>query len=165
MSTPSQYRRLRRDELEEVKDQFIRFLAVNGIDGPSWEKLKVESPGQADGFILQFSQLVFDGVIKQVTYLLQRSKQDLRTYHCGPDAIQMNGLLIEGQTELDLTKTELPAPEMMQLLRSSGAEVKLYSGQRPYREVGREQDIFLLMEQGALISDGELFKLLDGLKG
>ena len=52
----------------------------------------------------------------------------------------------------------------MQQLQTSGAAVKLYSGERAYRGE-RGQDIFLLMEQGALISDGNMFKVLENLKG
>lgn len=158
------FRRLTRDELAEVEPQFVRFLAVNGIDGESWTNIKVNDPAQMDALLLQFSQMVFSGVIKEVSYLLQRSKRDIRTYHCLEEKIVMNGLLIDGTTDLDLTNTQLPPEEMMQEVRSSGAQVKLYSGERAYRGGDREQDIFLLMEQGALINDGELFILLDGLK-
>ncbi|MEM9837125.1 MAG: DUF6495 family protein, partial [Bacteroidota bacterium] len=138
--------------------------AVNGIDGPEWQKLKEQSPGRADGLLLQFSQMVFTGVIEKLTHLIQRSKRDIRTYHCLQDKIRMNGLLVEGVSDIDLTQTELPAEEMISMIRASGAQVKLYSGERPYREGDRAQDIFLLMEQGALIADASMFDLLEGLK-
>lgn len=161
---PTKFRRLRRDELEEVRPQFVKFLAVNGIDGPSWESIKINDPARTDQLLLQFSQMVFSGVIEKVEYLMQRSKRDLRTYHCLPEKIVMNGLMIEGTTDLDLSNTEVSPDQMMQQLKMSGATVKLYSGERAYRGE-RDQDIFLLMEQGALISDGNMFNILNGLKG
>lgn len=160
----SKFRRLRRDELEEVRDQFIKFLGVNGIDAGSWQKMKVDEPQAADGLILQFSQIVFEGVIKRIEYLIQRRPRDLRTYQLLEDKIEMRGILLEGETSLDLSNTDISPQDMLITLRADGAKVKLFRGERAYNPaIGRDQDIFLLMEAGALIDDGELFGILANL--
>lgn len=161
----TKFRRLRRDELEEVKPQFVRFLSMNGINAEYWQRLKADEPSRADAMILQFSQTVFAGVIKEVKFLVQRRPHDLRTYRTGPDKIEMRGLLISGETSVDLTDAELPPREIFERLRKDGATPKLYSAERAYLPIGRDQDIFLRMEEGALIDNGELFGLLDGLRG
>ena len=160
----TKFRRLRRDELEEVTPQFVKFLGVNGIDANSWVRIKADDPQRADALILQFSQIVFSGVIERVQYLVQRKARDLRTYRTGPDKIEMRGLLLSGETSVDLTDTTLPPREIFERLRADGAQPKLYSAERAYLPIGRDQDIFLRMEEGALIDDGQLFQLLDGLK-
>lgn len=160
----TKFRRLSLAELKDVEAQFIKFLAVNGIDGPEWQRTKEDAPARADELLLQFSQTIFAGVIGKLDYLIQRMPGDIRTYHCLPHKIVMNGLLIDGETSLDLRQTELPAEEMLAKVKADGAKVKLYSGERAYRDNNRDQDIFLLMEQGALITDGSMFKLLEGLK-
>ncbi|MCP9237236.1 DUF6495 family protein [Lewinella sp. JB7] len=159
----TKFRRLRRDELEEVTPQFVKFLSVNGIDAKSWVSIKREDPTRADGLILQFSQIVFSGVIERVKYLVQRKPHDLRTYRTGPDKIEMRGLLLSGPTKVDLTDTTLPPKEIFAQLRADGATPKIYSAERAYLPIGRDQDIFLRMEEGALIDNGELFELLDSL--
>ena len=40
----TKFRRLRRDELEEVTGQFVKYLSVNGIDAGSWQKMKIKEP-------------------------------------------------------------------------------------------------------------------------
>ncbi len=160
----TKFRRLRRDELEEVKPQFIKFLSVNGIDAPNWVRIKAEDPRRADALILQFSQIVFSGVIERVEYLIQRKPNDLRTYRTGPEKIEMRGILISGETTVDLTDTEIAPEEIFARLRDDGARPKLYHAERAYLPIGRDQDIFLRMEEGALIDNGDLFQLLDGLK-
>ncbi|WP_116127411.1 DUF6495 family protein [Lewinella sp. IMCC34183] len=160
----TKFRRLRRDELEEVRDQFVKFLSVNGIDAESWVRIKAEDPQRADGLILQFSQIVFSGVIERVEYLVQRKPHDLRTYRTGPDKIEMRGLLISGETSVDLTDSDLPPQQIFEQLKADGAAPKLYSAERAYLPIGRDQDVFLRMEEGALIDSGELFHLLDGLR-
>ncbi len=159
----SKFRRLRLDELEEVRDQFVKFLGVNGIDAVSWQRMKENEPGRADGYILQFSQIVFAGVIGKVKYLIHRKPNDLRTYHVGPDKIQMRGLLVKGETTLDLTRTDVSPQDMLITLRSEGAGLQLYSAERAYLPVGRDQDIFRLMEEGALIDPSAFFQTLGGV--
>ena len=159
----TKFRRLRRDELEEVRDQFVKFLGVNGIDAGSWQRMKEDAPGRADALILQFSQIVFSGVIGRVEYLVHRKPNDLRTYKTGPDKIEMRGLFLDGATTLDFTKNDLPPAEMFALLRKEGVSPKIYSAERAYAPDGRDQDIFRIMEEGALIDSGELFEVLAGL--
>jgi hypothetical protein len=77
----------------------------------------------------------------------------------------MNGLLVKGTTDLKLNDTTVTPEEMMRKLLASGAEIQLFSGERAYRAGDRQQDVFLLMEQGALISDGHLFNTLEAFKG
>lgn len=160
----TKFRRLRRDELEEVREQFVKFLSVNGIDAGSWQKMKVDEPSRADGFILQFSQIVFAGVIEKIEYLVHRKPRDLRTYKTGQDKIEMRGILLDGETSIDFTKSEDLSPqEMFQQLKADGISPKLYSAERAYMPIGRDQDLFLIMEEGALIDSGELFETLAGL--
>lgn len=159
----TKFRRLRRDELEEVTPQFVKFLSVNGIDAGSWVKMKENEPARADALILQFSQIVFSGVIKRVEYLLHRKAHDLRTYRVGPDKIEMRGLVISDGKTVDLTDTSITPMELFKRIEADGATAKLYRAERAYLPIGRDQDIFLRMEEGSLIDDGELFGLLDGL--
>lgn len=157
------YRRLTNEELAELEEQFIRFLAANSITGPVWEDLKQADDPRVEQLIGQFSDLVFDKVIANVKYLEWRQARDFRTFHCGPDRLQMNGFMIEGATSLDL-RQNLPPDQMLSMVQVSGAKLKLYSGEREYRH-SRERDLFELMENGARISqDGAMYHTLEQLK-
>lgn len=159
----NKFRRLRRDELEEVTPQFVKFLSVNGIDAGSWVEIKENEPARADAFILQFSQIVFTGVIERVEYLVHRRAHDLRTYRTGPEKIEMRGLLLSGPTKVDLTDNSIGPRELFEQLKADGVTPKIYSAERAYLPIGRDQDIFLRMEEGALIDGPDLFQLLDGI--
>ena len=160
----TKFRRLNRTELEEVRDQFVKFLGVNGIDAGSWQKMKEEEPGRADGLILQFSQIVYAGVIEKVSYLIHRKPNDLRTYKTGPDKIEMRGIFLEGTSSIDFTKDQSLTPaEMFARIKEEGVRPKIYSAERAYITDGRDQDIFNIMEEGALIDQGELFETLASL--
>ena len=52
---------------------------------------------------------------------------------------------------------------MIQQLQSSAAELQIYRAEKAYAK-SREQELFDMMENGCLISKGEMYQLLDALK-
>lgn len=158
------YRRLDADELAELEQEFIQFLAANTITGSEWEKIKQETPAKAEQLIELFSDLVFDKTLSNIRYLEFKTSRDIKTFHCLPDKMILNGLRILGDTSLDFTQESDPQ-QMLQLLQLSGARLQLYTAEKTYT-ASREQELFELMEKGALISrDGALFKALEAAKG
>jgi len=158
-----QYRRLTEAELDEVEPQFVRFLASNQITADDWEKLKTESPDKVERLIEIFSDIVFDKVLEDVNYLEFKTPHDLKAFHFLEDKAVMNGLKIEGETEVDLTEQMNPK-QLSQQLQLTGAKLKLYTAEKEYKE-SRKMEIFNLMEGGALISrSGTLFKSLEKMK-
>ncbi|MEZ5038248.1 MAG: DUF6495 family protein [Saprospiraceae bacterium] len=157
------YRSLSLEELESLKTDFIKFLAANTITSDDWEKLKRDQAEKAEQLIAIFSDMVFDQTLEKVTYLEHKTPRSIRTYHCLPDKISLMGLLVEGETALNFTQNLSPE-QMINLVQLSGAELKLFSGEKAYK-TDRKLEIFELMEQGALISkDGHLFHTLHQLK-
>ena len=158
------FRRLDKEELQEMEPEFIRFLAANTITGDDWEKLKVENLEKAEGLIDIFSDIVFENILKKIEYLEIKTPNDLRTFHCEAEKIKMIGLKINGESSVDFTKNQDPT-QIMSLLRLSNAKLQLYKGEKSYAKE-REVELFELMEQqGALISkDGHLYKTLAQLQ-
>ena len=157
------YRRLTEAELDEVEPQFVRFLASNQITADDWEKLKTESPNKVERLIEIFSDIVFDKVLEDVNYLEFKTPHDLKAFYFLEDKAVMNGLKIEGETEVDLTEQMNPK-QLSQQLQLTGAKLKLYTAEKAYK-ASRKMEIFNLMEGGALISrSGTLFKSLEKMK-
>ncbi|NET39852.1 MAG: hypothetical protein F6K19_49185 [Cyanothece sp. SIO1E1] len=153
------YRRLHIDELQGLEKDFINFLAANSVTSDDWEKLKNESQEKAEKMIEIFSDMIFEQTLQKVDYLEQKSAREIRTYHCGPDKISMIGILVEGETSLDF-RQNLDPQQMMAQLGLSGAQLKLFKGEKTYKKE-RNLELFDLMERGALISrDGHLYKTL-----
>lgn len=157
-----QFRRLTRQELEELEPQFVRFLAAQGIPADDWAKIKVTDEERTNRLIDQFSAMVFDDVLRRAEYMEQRSAKQLLVYRCGAEKLELRGLLIEGESALDFRREE-PPHEMMAKLQSSPAKLKVMTAERAYRP-DRATDLFNLLEKGARIAKTpELFDLLDGL--
>ena len=157
------YRRLLRSELEELEAPFVRFLAAQGIPADEWTKLKVTDEARADQLVDQFSDMVIDDVVTRIQHCERRSERQLLVYRCGEERLEVRGLLVEGDSALDLRRDDPPA-EMMARLQGSGARLKLLSAERAYGEAGRKRELFDLLERGSKIARSpELFELLDGL--
>lgn len=157
------YRRLRADELAELEKDFIHFLVANGVTGPDWEKLKQEKPAKADGLIDLFSDIVLEKTLQKIEFLEFKLPTDIKTFHCLPDRIILNGLKIEGAADIDFTASQDPQ-EMTRLLAGSPAKLQLYTAQKAYHP-SRNEELFRMLESGALISrDGAMFRTLEGLK-
>ena len=158
------YRRLTQEELAEMETEFIRFLVSNTVTGEDWEKIKSESPEKAEGLIEIFSDIVFEKILKDVHYLEYKTPKDYKTFHFTPEKAFMLGLQITGASDLDFTQNDSPEM-MMDQVKKSGAQLQMYSAEKTYKK-SREEEIFSLMESGALISkDGAMYKTLEALKG
>ena len=63
------YARLTKEQLEEMHQEFINFLATQSITADEWEKIKKEKPETAEEELDIFSDLIWEGVLNKVEYL------------------------------------------------------------------------------------------------
>jgi len=157
------YRRLDVEELQEMEKEFIRFLATRSIPGPDWEKIKTEQPDRMNALLDEFSDLVFEKILSGITHLEMKTPNDLKTFKCGKEKIELMGISVEGNSQIDFTRDQSPS-EMMAQFKLSEAKLKLYRAEKLYKE-NRELELFKMMEGGCLIADGDMFEMLSGLKG
>lgn len=157
------FRRLTNEELAELEKEFTRFLASNTVTADDWEKIKKETPERAEGLINIFSDIVFEKTISKLEYLEHKTPHDLKIFHCKKEEMELMGLKVEGESDLDFTK-DLAPETMMQMLQASNAKLQLYTASKGYKEGDREKEIFEMMQQGCLISKGELFNTLKNLQ-
>lgn len=156
------YRRLAIDELKELETEFVRFLATNTVTSDDWVKIKAENPERAEGLIEQFSDIVFEKTLSNIEYLEFKTPKDIKIFHCEKEKITMVGLMVAGETSIDFSK-DMPAEEMIQALKQSNAEVKLYRAEKNYKP-NRKAELFKMLESGCLITNDNLFKTLIRLK-
>ena len=158
------YRRLDREELEGLEQEFVQFLVANGITGTDWETIKGEQPEKAEKLIGLFSDIIIEKTLSNIEYLEVKTPQDIKTFKCQTDKIVLNGLKVEGDTSINFTAIQDPQ-EMASLLAGSAAKLQLYTAQKSYHP-SRNEELFSMLENGALISrDGKLFEALEELKG
>ncbi len=158
------YRRLTLEELKELETEFVRFLASNSIESDEWVALKTTKPEKVEQLIEIFSDIVFEKVIGNIKYLEHRSPTDLRLFQCEADLIKMIGIKVMDAHTIDFTKSQT-AEEMLHHFRNAAnGSLKMYSAEKPYKNSDRSGELFQMMEDGCLISDGKLFEMMKNLK-
>ena len=154
------YTRLSKEQFEELHQEFINFLATQSITAEEWQDIKENKPEVAEQELDVFSDLVWEGVLKQAKYLENISPQHMYLFHLAETQIELVGLKLT-TTEVDLTTREGFSWLRENLLDDS---VELFHAKKEYSE-DRQLDKFALIQQGAYITRGELFKYFDKLVG
>ncbi len=152
------YKRLASEELKELEQEFVRFLASAQITGSDWEKMKVEEVEKAEELIDVFSDLVYEKVMNKIEYLEYRDNKSLNIFHFTSDKILLVGLRVKENSSLDLMTDNV----FEAWNQSNMNAVNLIKTEKIYSKE-RGEEVFELLQTGCMISDGKLFKLLEKL--
>ena len=156
------YRRLTNDELEELEAEFVRFLASNTITSEEWVQLKVEKPEKVEKLINIFSDIVFDKILGKVTHMEHREQQDLRLFHCQEDKMVLLGLRVAPNVRIDFTQKQTAEEMITNFRKAPQGALKMYRAEKVYKP-DRSSELFKMLENGCLISDGALYNTLKKL--
>ncbi len=145
------YRNLTSEELKDLEKEFIEFLVINGVTADQWEVLKKEDKEKAEGILEQFSDVVWEGVLRKTHFLEHRSPQEVRTFQCLPGKMILMGLKIDDES-IDLRTTE-----GLSKVQAKAPSTSVYTTEKVYHKK-REEEVFGLIQSGSVISDGKVFK-------
>ena len=154
------YRRLTKEQFEELHKEFINFLASQSITADEWIKLKLEKPELASSEMDVFSDLVWEGVLSKAKYLENISSKHIYLFQVLNNSISLIGVKIN----IDLI--DLTTEEGFSWLRENlmSENVEIFNSKKEFSE-NIKLNVFKLIEQGASITKGELFKYFNKLIG
>ncbi|MCL9808525.1 DUF6495 family protein [Flavobacterium luminosum] len=151
------YTRLSKEQLEELHEEFINFLAAQQIDKKEWDLIKEHKPEVAEQEIDVFSDLIWEGVLTNAKYLEHYSKNYIFLFFT--DEVYMRSIIIKTTEDVDfLTKQGLEW--LSDNLFTDAVEVQ--KGQRVFTGE-RNEEIFALIKQGAILSNGELYEQMSSI--
>ncbi|MCH2197075.1 DUF6495 family protein [Kordia sp.] len=147
------YARLTKEQLEELRQEFINFLATQSITADEWAKLKTDKPEVAEQEIDVFSDLVWEGVLTQAKFLENISSQHMYLFHLREDEMKLIAVKILNEA-IDIT-----TKEGFQWLRENYTteEVEILTANKAYSD-DRNADKFALLQQGSTITKGQLYE-------
>ena len=154
------YRRLSKEQFEELHKEFINFLATQSITVSEWKLLKEKKPEVAEAELDVFSDLVWEGVLENVTFLENIAPKHMYLFCVKEKSIALIGLKVSKET-VDLT-IEGGFSWLRDNLMSS--EVEIFDAEKQIND-DKKLQIFELIEKGAHITKGELFKYFEQLIG
>ncbi|WP_107039634.1 DUF6495 family protein [Brumimicrobium mesophilum] len=99
------YTRLPLQDLQDLEKEFIDFLAINGIPADDWERMKKNDLDKVEGIIDQFSDVVWEGLLRKTEMVELRRKDTLTV--CRVEEGDLTTLVVKAANEnIDLTKSE-----------------------------------------------------------
>ena len=155
---PMKYSRLTKEQFEELHQEFINFLASQSITADEWTTIKEKQPEVAEQELDVFSDLVWEGVLSQAIYLENISPQQLFLFEIGEKAMQLIAIKITKEG-VDITTSEGYKWLQLNLLDDA---VELFTSKKEFSE-DKQADIFALIRQGAVITNGELYRFFEGI--
>ncbi len=152
------YTRLTKEQLEELHPEFINFLASQSIDKTEWDTIKVNKPEVAEQELDVFSDLIWEGVLSKADYLEHFSKNHIFLFQSFDTYV--NSIVLKSLVpEVDfLTKEGLQW--LSDNMFTETIEMKI--GKKVFTEE-RNTSIFALIQQGAILSDGQLYQQINGI--
>lgn len=146
------YKRLTKEQFEELHQEFATFLATQSIDKKEWDTVKTNTPEVAEQQLDVFSDLIWDNVLTNAQYLEHFSKNHIFLFHCQEKLIE--SMVIKSLvTDVDFMGKE----GMVWLSDNLFTEtVEMHLGKKEYQEE-RNAAIFNLITEGAILSDGQLY--------
>ncbi len=152
------YTRLTKEQFEELHQEFINFLATQSITADEWSDIKENKPEIAEQELDVFSDLVWEGVLGKVEYLEHISPQQIHLFHLKKDIMQLIAIKLKND-DIDLSTSqgfdwfrENVLSDDVEFLTAN----KSYSDDKPL-------DKFKLIQQGAMITKGDLFRYFEKL--
>ncbi len=146
------YQRLAKEQLEELHPEFINFLATQTITASEWQELKTNKPEVAEQEIDVFSDLVWEGVLNKVEFVEHISPQQMHLFALENDKMRVIAVNLK-KNFIDLTTSE-----GFKWLRENLIDdnVEFLQAKKEYTD-DKNLDKFKLIQQGAVITKGELF--------
>lgn len=150
------YTRLTKEQFEELHQEFSTFLATQTIDKAEWDKIKIEKPEVAEQELDVFSDLIWEKVLAKAEYLEHFSKNHIFLFQCFDTEVK-SIVLKSTVPEVDfLTKDGLQW--LSDNMFTETIEMKV--GKKVFTDE-RNFSLFQLIQQGAFLSDGQLFKQIN----
>jgi len=150
------YSRLTKEQFEALHQEFANFLATQSIDKKEWDEIKTNNPEVAEQELDVFSDLIWEGVLSQTHYLEHFSKNHIFLFHCLETEVK-SIVLKTLESEVDFM-TSKGLEWMVKNLFTDAIDIHV--GRKKY-EAEKNAAIFDIIQQGAILSDGQLYQQID----
>ncbi len=143
------YQRLSSAELDNLKDDFIRFIASQGIDAGAWKKMKSEELDAAEEIIDIYSDLVYDQSLSKCIYLEHISAKEFKTIRFDDDVAIVHGIKVNADSDINLNTPDFQESVQKGLLTN---EIEVFTATKKHESL-RELEMFEWLKKGAYMAD------------
>lgn len=152
------YKRLTKEQQDSLHQEFSTFLASQAIDKKEWDQIKQITPEVAEQELDVFSDLIWEGVLTNAKFLEHFSKNYIFLFHCQEKYIE--SIVIKS---LDSSVNFMNKDGLQWLSDNLFTDnTEIHVGKKEY-DANRNEAIFKLITEGAILSDGQLYIQVNGI--
>lgn len=151
------FRQLSLEELELLKDDFIKFLASNTVTAEDWVKTKKDKPEKAQELIEVFSDIVMEKVYSKVVLLEKREKNNLLFFRFEGDLMQILGVSTPNET-VDFVDSKTVNQIQLEKIKLEG-----FRTSKVLEKNKKAEEVHFLIESGAFMGNEKLYETLDAI--
>lgn len=152
------YKRLTKEQFEELHVEFATFLASQQIDAREWAEIKETRPEMAEEELDIFSDMVWEDVLSKVKYLEHFSEEVINVFKIGPGLIKRIVVQVNKPAFNFLDRADY----QWFINNTNDPAVSFFKGEKSY-EGERNSELFDLIRKGSVISDGSLYESIINL--
>lgn len=149
MQIKPKYRHLSLAELEDLRPEFVLFLASQGISADLWETYKQEQSDRVMEITVQFSNMILDKVYQSTQLVEKVSKHHWLLFHFSEKEVRLRGL---GVLDKDLDLTIWSQEKIITSIQDGSLKVEIIADQKKLPS-DKAQFVHQLISQGAVISE------------
>ena len=142
------FRVLTTEELEPLKDDFIKFLSANTITGDDWASIKKNKPEEAETLLAMFCDIVWEKSLEKINFLEHRDEKYLKVFRCGEKKIEMVGFAVLAENAPSLLVDETFEKLGSGDLKFSDLKAEFYTSEKVSDNIIMEK--FKMMEEGCV---------------
>lgn len=142
------YHRLSKEDLEELREEFVTFLAAQSIRAEEWEKLKENDAEKVDRLLDQFSDMVIHRALENISALKLISEKEMYVFLFDESEASVIHLKIAPDVDYRLTDHKTIAGLSSGSIALSALKPQFEKGKKAITG-DREAEMYLLMRQGA----------------
>ena len=142
------FRVLTTQELEPLKDDFIKFLSANTITGEDWVSIKKDKPEEAETLLAMFCDIVWEKSLEKINFLEHRDEKYLKVFRCGKEKIEMVGFSVKAENAPSLLEQSTFEKLGSGALKFSDLLAEFYASEKETKDLVMEK--FKMMEEGCV---------------
>lgn len=152
------FKRLTKEQFEGLHEEFINFLATQSITAEEWKNIKQNKPEVVEEELNIFSDLIWEGVLSKVNYLENISASHMHLFELAEKEMKLISVKVMNP-EVDLRTKE----GFGWFKKNWQSDFVDYLTASKAYTVDKSLDKFKLIEQGAVITKGELYQWFDAV--
>lgn len=152
------FRRLTKEQLEHMNEEFGAFLAIRGVDKELWDSKKASESSEVDNLLDEFSDLVWDAVLEKAAYIENISSNHMYLFKCFDQEIKLIAVEVNN-SEIDLRDME----GFEWFKKHYNSDYITYKRAAKAYSKTKNGDKFELIEKGGVLTKGSLYDWFEDL--